>query len=254
MKLELVAACSGRGDRMSGRRIWHIDFLRALAIMLMIIYHLVFDLGYFTGLEIDYSSGFWYWEGKAAALLFIFLAGLSSGFSRNNVKRGLKVLGFGLVITLVTYLIFQEQYVRYGILHLLGTGMLLFPVLQRLPNIWLVISALTIALAAIPMQDILVGTRLFLPLGLMYQGFETVDYYPLIPYFAVFLLGIVAYKKYYSNVSSNEARNLSCNECNNVSRLRKYITMISKHSLVIYLLHQPIMLGIIFLIKFLTNS
>jgi uncharacterized membrane protein len=228
---------------LSGKRIWEIDFLRALAIILMIVFHLVFDLSYFAGLKINYSSGFWYWEGKAAALLFIFLAGISSGFSRNTVKRGLKVLGFGLVITLVTFVVFREQYVRYGILHLLGTGMLLFPLLKRLPAVWLVLGAAVIAVAALPMRDILVETSIFLPLGLMYEGFSTVDYYPLVPYFAVFLLGIVAYKKFYYQRKSLFPFDP------HEPRVGKYITLISKNSLAIYLFHQPVLLVIIYLIK-----
>jgi len=232
---------------LSGKRIWEIDFCRALAILLMIIFHLVFDLSYFLRFEINYLSGFWYWEGKAAALLFIFLAGISSGFSRNTVKRGLKVLGFGLVITLVTFVVFREQYVRYGILHLLGTGMILFPLLKRMPDVWLVLGAAVIAVAALPVQDILVETSIFLPFGLMYEGFSTVDYYPLVPYFAVFILGIVAYKKFYYQ------RKSLFPFYNNESRVGKYITMISKNSLAIYLLHQPILLAIIYLLKFLVN-
>lgn len=225
---------------MGAKRIWEIDFLRALAIILMIVFHLVFDLSYFAGLEINYRSGFWYWEGKSAALLFIFLAGISSGFSRNTVKRGLKVLGFGLVITLVTFVVFREQYVRYGILHLLGTGMIVFPLLKRLPAVWLVLGAVVIAIAALPMREILVETSIFLPLGLMYEGFSTVDYYPLVPYFAVFILGIVAYKKFYYQ------RESLFPFYNNESRVGKYITMLSKNSLAIYLLHQPILLAIIY--------
>ncbi|KJS18854.1 MAG: hypothetical protein VR72_21100 [Clostridiaceae bacterium BRH_c20a] len=58
----------------------------------MATFHMVFDLNEFVGIDIDYLTGFWYWEGKASALTFIFLAGVRSGFGKNTVKRGIKIL------------------------------------------------------------------------------------------------------------------------------------------------------------------
>lgn len=235
---------------MREERIWEIDFLRAMAIILMIFFHLVYDLNEFWGREVAILSSFWYWEGKVAVWLFIFLAGISSGFSRNNVRRGLKVLAFALLISLVTYFIFQEQYVRFGILHLLATAMLLFPLLKRLPNVWLLISAAVLLLAAISLRTVLVETSLLLPFGLMYEGFFTIDYYPLFPYLAVFLMGMLPYNKFYY-----QRRSLfpSLNPGNG-SGIWKYVVMISKNSLAIYLLHQPILLALIFFMKWLLHG
>ncbi len=185
---------------MGNRRIWEIDFLRAIAIILMVIFHIVYDLNEFLGIEADYLSGFWYWEGKTSALMFIFLAGISSGFSKNTVKRGIKILIFAMVITLVTYIFFREQYIRFGILHLLGTSMVLFPLLKKMNNVLLFISAVFIALTSISIKSTLVDTSLLLPFGVMYRGFVTLDYYPISPYLSVFILGILAYKMYYYKV------------------------------------------------------
>ena len=220
-----------------GRRIWEIDLLRALAITLMIIFHTVVDLNEFVGIDIDYLSGFWYWEGKASALIFIFISGISSGFSKNTVRRGIKVIAYGMVITFVTYILFREQYIRFGILHLLGISMILFPLFKRMNNILLFIISAVIALIAIPLENVLVNTSLLLPFGVMYRGFTTLDYYPLSPYFSIFILGIIAYKTYYYKKQS------LCK----FSYENKYITMISKNSLAIYLIHQPIIIATIFL-------
>jgi len=65
-----------------------IDLLRTVAMILMVVFHLVYDLNEFAGLDVNYWSGFWYWVGRAAAWTFIFLSGISSGFSRNTIKRG----------------------------------------------------------------------------------------------------------------------------------------------------------------------
>ena len=84
---------------MENRRIWEIDFLRAVAIILMAAFHTIYDLNEFAGMNVEYLNGFWYWEGKTSALLFIFLAGISSGLSKNTVRRGIKVLVFAMAIT-----------------------------------------------------------------------------------------------------------------------------------------------------------
>lgn len=210
----------------------------------MVIFHIVYDLNEFVDINIDYQNGFWYWEGKVSALLFIFLAGISCGYSKNNVKRGIKVLAFAMVITFITYILFREQYVRFGILHFLGISMLLFPLLKRINNLFLFTSAMVIALAAAPLKSVLADTSLLLPLGVMYRGFTSVDYYPLSPYLSMFILGILAYKLYYY-----KKRSLF-----KFSYQNEYISMISKNSLMIYLLHQPIIVGTIFLLKFLASN
>ncbi len=209
----------------------------------MVVFHLVFDLNQFAGFDIDYLSGFWYWVGKAAALTFIFLAGISSGFSKNTVRRGIKVLVFAMAITLATYIFFREQYIRFGILHFLGTSMIIFPMLKRMNNILLFSSAAVIALAAIPLNNVLLETSLLLPFGIMYKGFTSFDYYPLSPYLSVFILGILSYKVYYHKKQS----------LFKFSFENKGILMISNNSLAIYLLHQPIIIATIFAIKFLIN-
>lgn len=226
---------------MGNRRILEIDFLRAIAIILMVIFHIVYDLNEFVGLDIDYLSGFWYWEGKTSALMFIFLAGISSGFSKNTVKRGIKVLIFAMVITLVTYIFFREQYIRFGILHLLGTSMIFFPLLKKMNNILLFISAVFIAFTAISIKSTLVDTSLLLPFGVMYRGFVTLDYYPISPYLSVFILGILAYKMYYYKGQSIFKFNYK----------NEYLSIISKNSLAIYLIHQPVLVGMAIVINFL---
>lgn len=226
---------------MGNRRIWEIDILRAIAIILMVIFHIVYDLNEFVGLDIDYLSGFWYWEGKTSALMFIFLAGISSGFSKNTVKRGIKVLIFAMVITLVTYIFYREQYIRFGILHLLGTSMILFPLLKKMNNILLFISAVFIVLTAISIKSTLVDTSLLLPFGVMYRGFVTLDYYPISPYLSVFILGILAYKMFYYKGQSIFKFHYE----------NEYLSMISKNSLAIYLIHQPVLVGMAIVINFL---
>ena len=226
---------------METRRIWEIDLLRAAAIVLMTAFHTVYDLNVFLGWNIVWNRGFWFWVGKSSALIFIYFSGISSGLGSKPVKRGLLVLGLGLGISAVTYFALGDEYIRFGILHFLGACMLLSPVLRKLPSWILTLLALVVACLAQPVASMRVSTFWLLPLGFMYAGFSSADYYPLIPYLAVFILGIIAYKLYYF-----QRRSLF-----NFQVQSKIITVLSRNSLLIYVVHQPFILGLVLLYKHL---
>ena len=220
-------------------RHWEIDVLRAVAIVLMVLFHLVYDLKEFAGVSIDYQSPLWFFIGKASALLFIFISGLSSGFSRSPVRRGLKVLFYGMGITVVTYLFMKDEYVRFGILHFLGVTMILSPLLVRLSSWTLWGLAGSSAVLGFWFKEQVLKTSLLLPFGLMYDGFGSIDYYPLFPYLAVTLLGILAYRHFYAQRT----------ELLFPFRLNSELTKwLSRNSLGIYLFHQPLLLLVIFII------
>lgn len=229
-------------QRIANQRYGEIEFLRALAIVLMVVFHLVYDLQEFAGLNIDYQAPFWFWIGKSAALLFMFLAGLSSGFSRSPVKRGFKVLLYGMGITLVTYLVMQDQYVRFGILHFLGVTMILSPLLSRLSSPILATLAPVSVLLGFWFQGQWLETSLFLPFGLMYEGFRSMDYYPLFPYIGMTFLGILAYRHFYEHRLVPRF---------SVQLKSEWIRWLSRNSLAIYLVHQPLIILTIFSILFI---
>lgn len=227
----------------------------------MITYHLIYDLDQWTGLAVDVDALFWFITGKTAALLFIFLSGLSSGFSKHPLKNGLRVLFFGMIITLVTYVVFPEQYVRFGILHFLGVMMVLYPLIQKLPNGVLILGSVLIITGGLIIKDQAVNTSLLLPLGFMYPRFATMDFYPLFPYSGVTLLGVLCYRYVFAEQSKANASVLPA-----IRKKQNYdkpaqkdeqkkkaaypmVTWISRHSLWIYLIHQPILLGLIFALK-----
>lgn len=227
-------------ENFTSKRIWEIDLLRSLAIVLMIIFHFIYDLDTYTNLEFHYAGGFWYWEGKSAALLFIFLAGISSGLSKQNkIKVGLKIFGYGMIITVVTYIALGQEFVRFGILHFLGVCMIMYPTLYLVRERSLLWLAAIIAPSALIIHSIYVDTSLLLPFGFTYPGFMSVDYYPLSPYLAVFILGIVVYKRFYYHNRSLFSFSIE----------HPMITWVSKHSLIIYLIHQPILIAIILFVK-----
>lgn len=224
----------------SGQRYGEIDVLRAVAIVLMVIFHLVYDLREFAGVNIDYQAPLWYVIGKTSALLFIFVSGLSSGLSRSPVRRGLKVLFFGMIITVVTFLFMKEEYIRFGILHFLAVTMILSPFLFRLSSRTLWILAVCAALLGFWFTDLVVGTSLLVPFGLIYDGFSSLDYYPLCPYLSVTLLGILAYRYFYAHRVKPSLFSFQLNS--------KPVKWLSRNSLGIYIIHQPIILFILLMV------
>jgi len=225
----------------SEKRHGEIDLLRSIAIVLMVLFHLVYDLKEFAGVNINYQDPIWFLVGKTSALLFIFISGLASGFSSSPVKRGLKVLFYGMGITVVTYLSMKDMYVRFGILHFLGVTMILSTFLYSLSSRMLWVLAASSALLGFWFKELVLETSLFLPFGLMYREFGSMDYYPLFPYISVTFLGILAYRHLYARRSEP----LFAFRINS-----KQILWLSRNSLVIYLVHQPFILLIIFSIRF----
>ena len=119
--------------------------------------------------------------------------------------------------------------------------MLLHLLLRKL-NVWILGGLATgIALLTSTVRQTTVNTWLLLPLGFTYPGFRSEDYFPLFPYLAVFIAGIIANKLYYYKGRSLFKFNLE-------SRL---LEKISRNSLLIYVLHQPVLMGLLLLYKYL---
>lgn len=227
---------------MSQKRIHEIDAFRTLALALMILYHFIYDLDTWTTLPIDVNNPLWFSIGKISAVLFIFLSGISSGLSRRPVRNGIQVLLCGLVISLVTLIALPEEYVRFGILHFLGTMMIIYPLIKRLPNFALLLFTVLALGLGFSFSTQVVHTVWFLPLGLTYPGFNTMDFYPIFPYSGVTFLGILFYRHLLTK-PDNEDKHVSRLLSDRVAFLRKPIFhTISRHSLAIYLIHQPILL------------
>lgn len=225
---------------MDKKRIWEVDALRFIAIILMLIYHLVFDLKEYLNIDVNYEEFHWYIIGISSAIIFMFTSGLSSGLSKNPIKRGIQVLACGMLVTLVSFIFFKDMYIRFGILHFLGVCMIISPALRKMDNLTLLLIGLACVIAGIYTENITINIPYLLPLGLKYKGFCSFDYYPLIPYLSVYILGILAYRNYYKERKSIFKKELYSN----------FIRKISEKSLFIYLIHQPIYYALILLYKY----
>jgi uncharacterized membrane protein len=113
-------------------RIWEIDFLRGLSIILMVGYHLLYDLGAMAGVQsllgftTDLTTPAWLAAQYFFAGLFVVLSGISSTLSRGNIRRALKLLAVALLVSAVTFFYSRDATIHFGILHCLAVSILIY--------------------------------------------------------------------------------------------------------------------------------
>lgn len=227
---------------MKNKRIFEIDLLRTIAIILMVSYHIAYDLKEFAGINISYDNKTWLIIGKTSLLLFIFLSGISSNLSNNIQKNGVKIFICGILITIVTYIFSPKEYIRFGVLHFFGVCMIIYPFINKLRSYLIFIISLISLILGFYFERLSAKTFIFIPFGIMYNGFSTLDYVPLFPYISFYLLGILFGRKFYSKKKGFLNYDLN------------FIKSISKNSLLIYMLHQPAIYFTIILLKILFKN
>ncbi len=233
-------------------RFWEIDFLRGIAIIMMVTYHLLYSLHYFGHYPIQVYSGFWMYFARVTAITFIFLVGvsLSISFFRVNqekrtglflkyFQRGLKIFSWGLMITLVTWFFLREGYIVFGILHLIGISIILaYPFLKI--HFWNLPLGLLCILMGIYSKNVVVDFTWLLWLGFRPPHFYTLDYFPLLPWFGVVLIGIFCGNLLYPGYN----RQFHLKDFSSFPPV-KFLCFLGQYSLLIYLLHQPLIIIIL---------
>ena len=233
-------------------RIWEIDFIRGLAIILMIIFHFIVDLKDFYSYGVEYLSGFWYIEGKLSAILFMLICGVSSTLGTNSTQHGIKVFLWAMLLTVGTYFYNENCYIRFGILHFLGISLLSAHFIHRLPTYWIMMLSGASILVGILFSTYYVSNPYLFPIGLINSAFISMDYYPIFPWYGVYLFGFALGKTFYGDETnfpflqtSHQGSEILVNLFS--SSPFKPISWLGQHSLAIYLIHQPILLLALYL-------
>ena len=221
------------------KRIWEIDFLRGIALVLMIVFHVVFDLNDIYDYPIYYGSGFFYYIGKTSAILFMLLSGVSCFLSRDNIKRGLKIFGIAMILTLITYLYNPAFEIKFGILHFLGICMMIYPLLKKMNRFFIILLSIVIIIVGNMFSKITVSSQFLFPIGLMSSTFTSSDYYPLLPWMGVFLIGAVVGMTLYGKKESLFKYHMRDN----------IIMKLGRNTLLVYIIHQPLILLVLELIS-----
>ena len=231
-----------------------LDTVRGVCILSMVAYHGMYDLVDIFGLPSAWYTGLpgYIWQ-QSICWTFILLSGLCWQLSRRHVKRGLLLVGCGAAITLITWLVMPSQRILYGVLNLLGlSALLLIPldkVFRKIPA-WaglvgaLLLFALTknvsrgslgfegLVLCRLPRW--LYATDLLAVVGFPSPSFWSTDYFPLLPWFFLFCAGYFLWSLL---DKSPRAKAL-------LQPGLRPLSFLGRHSLVIYLIHQPALMAV----------
>mgnify|MGYP000700605335 FL=1 len=225
-------------------RIWELDALRGVCILCVIVVHFLFDLSFFGGLDLTLPAWYVFIQEYGGAI-FVVLSGVCVTLGSKSVRRGLIVFACGMLITAVTYGMYRlgmsgaDVVVKFGVLHLLGVCMLVYPAFKKLPPAALALLGLAIAITGYAIRGVVVPQRWLFPLGLTYEGFTSSDYFPLFPQLGYFLIGAAIGKTAY-----REKRTFLPGAFQQTP-VARFFCWCGRQSLFIYLLHQPIVYGLL---------
>ena len=240
-----------------------LDFLRGLALVMMLIQHIGYDLRYEFGLPVFgilESNYFWAFIHPVILVLFVGISGTCSTFSNNNLKRGLKLLGAAAGLTIATYLITRFAGVPcliiFNVLALLAVSILFYALVQFIEKKAKIRPAVTnMVLGFIGIYITAVGNTighmnyssnnlLFLPVGFAIKNApEVADYMHIFPWMGVFFIGCV-----FGRVCYPEKKSLVPEKMKKFHIVAAPFEFLGRHSLVIYLVHQPVVYGLLYLI------
>lgn len=233
------------------KRIWELDLLRGVFILAMVAIHLITDLVYvfdIIDLTDPFLKGIYTLSTRWGGILFILLSGICVNFSSHPVRRGLVVTGCGLLVTGVSagmYLLgFLDQSILiwFGILHCLGVSMVLWPVFKRLHPAALLGIGIIMAAAGLYLEAFVRVDHFWLiPFGVLSPTFSSADYFPLLPNFGYFLVGSALGKWFYPK------RQTLFPGVDDTGLIIRFFTFFGRNSLLVYLLHQPLLAGLVWL-------
>ena len=237
-----------------------LDSIRGAVLLSMILYHGVWDLTAFTETSWDWyeETPGYLWQ-QSICWSFILLSGYCWSLGRHHLKRGLTVFGAGILVSLVTLLVMPEERILFGILTFLGSAMLiLIPldhILRKVPA-WVGIAGSLLLFSLLRnINDGYLGfgaMELFRLPEVLYQGmaatwlgfkeaeFFSTDYFSLLPWFFLFLCGYFIQKGV-----DKWLRERSSEPSNIMKREIPALSLLGRHSLEIYLIHQPVLTGIV---------
>ena len=239
------------------RRYSLIDAIRGIAVVNMVLYHLCYDIFYAFGVWEDFIL---YvpaviWE-RLICFTFIIISGVSLNFTRHGFCRGITVLLCGIVITVVTVIFTPDQAIYFGVLSFLGCAMLFTYAIRRLldrmkPLIGVIVFFLLFMLfygipygfiglfshPLIRLPEALYQFKWLAVLGFPSKDFFSADYFPFLQWIFLFLFGYQLWRLI-------EQKQLE----KHFYRRIPVFDFIGRHSLIIYMAHQPVLYGACYLV------
>lgn len=251
-------------------RIWQLDALRGIAIFCMVIYHLVFDAsfwGVYTALNLENPLQlhplFWHVFQRVTAGTFLMISGAVLQLKAQKIKAEGKSIGElvasvrkqslrvglgALIMTAATFVLVPEFMIVFGVLHFLAVAPWL-----SIPIVWSTgrqkqLLALSVVLVSVgsALSEYRFAIEGLEWLGILSIDFQTLDYFPILPYWGVFIWGILF-------VQFGWLDSILTTRADLWKRVQKhpaqwFFAFLGEHSLTIYLLHQPILILLLWLV------
>lgn len=234
-----------------------LDILRGSAILFAILYHTLYDVYYVFNFNMPFLFSGWFdIIHEIFLVILIIVSGICTSFSHNIYKRAGFLIIVGEIITIITSIFIPDQLIVFGVITFFGSIMMIYGLtadfFRKIP--WKLLAVICILLFIVflfmgsngtftfgdfSVKIISIHNNEFLyPLGLLTPEFESSDYFPLIPYGFLFIAGTAFSVPVKQGKLNKLFYSIKC----------RPVEFIGRHSLVVYLVHQPVIFGIVYLI------
>ena len=239
--------------KLNQERFYQIDLARGIAVILMVIFNWSVALDYFKIFSVGGGWLYWWLFPRLIAGAFILLAGISFFIMSEKIKnheelkkksfaRGAKIFSLGILATAATFFLTPAQTIWFGILHFFGVSFLLAPFFRNFGKANLVLG-IFLMVAGFLLNTISLQTSWLLWLGFPPENFTTFDYFPMLPWFGLTLIGIYFGKIFYSTEKINP------HQTRTPAFLAPFI-FFGRNSLAIYAAHQPLLIAVLHILGF----
>ena len=242
-----MGSAGGAAGKGGTGRIAFFDTLRGLTIVSMVAFHTCYDLAYLFGLPMA-----WFTEGVfqdvwrcSISWTFLFIAGWMTSFSRSNYKRAGVYALAALLVFVATSIAGVDATINFGIIFCMAACTLIYalcePAFKRASPLPLLIAFLVLFAITYEVPQTRYAFEGFAWLGFPSESFSSGDYYPIIPFVFMYLAGAMAAQLFNKKRPQGYPAWMQRDWC-------PPLTFLGRHSLIIYLLHQPIVLVVLMLV------
>lgn len=227
----------------------------------MVLYHIFYSAGEVFGYESVHNlfqtvRSF----EPIIPLTFVFISGICTRLSRSNLRRGGLLFFTALAINIVTFIFVPQIVIRFGVINLLSVCMLLYGFcrkgIERINCkvgfcLSLLLFVLTwgvsnryiglLSLRFFELPDYLYYSGFLFPLGFRTREFYSSDYFPLFPWLFLFLSGSFFWEAIKDNRLPETLYKVHC----------KFLSTVGKYAVIIYVVHQPIIFGVLYILNFI---
>lgn len=227
------------------KRYDEIDILKGVAVILMIIFHFYYFPNQYGFTEIKYDTTLLKFIAKIAQIIFITCVGINLVFAKTknsdpqvHLQRVMKIAFYALLMSLFTYHVFKEKYVKFGILHFVAfTSLILFTFVDNVESMRIITAIFLILYVLNHFKPELFRTipQPFAFIGGFYNDrYSAIDHFPIMPWILLICVGTFI---------GNHLVNQNIDTPNYITNnaVSKTLKNIGKRSLEIYAVHWAVL-------------